>query len=485
MALCEVNYSKELRGVAMFIGRTSELRVLEEDFQSGQSNFCIVYGRRRIGKSTLLHRFTEGRAAFFFQAGRESKRRLMRRFGEELGVAARDPLAGKTRTDNWGEALLLLDRMLPALAGGGKAIVVLDEFQWMCRHSPELLTDLQRMWDNTWSKSGNLFLVLCGSSVSFMLGDVLSEKSPLFGRRTRSIHLQPFSFPEAALFLPARSVFEAAEIYMACGGVAKYLEVVAERASFRSAVGPLFLSREGYFFDEVTFALSEQLKGTQRYFSLLRCMSRGIGDMASLERATGIATGQIAYYLERLVLLGFVSRHMPVGALPTAKRVRYVLDDYYLRFYFTFVEPLKRAARRAGAGAPTLAFEKGWDQYAGRAFELLARDHAAAIVRTLGHAGEIQDVGTYWRRPTAAEPGVQIDLVVECADNTTLVCECKWSRTPCGADAVASVAGKVAHYPNPRNHTLKGVLVAAAGVKGNAARNAGVHVVTLEDLAAA
>jgi AAA+ ATPase superfamily predicted ATPase len=325
-------------------------------------------------------------------------------------------------------------------------------------------------------------LILCGSSVSFILGEVLSEKSPLFGRRTRSIHLQQFSLGETAHFFKGRNRFEIAEIYIACGGVPKYLEVMGTAPSFRAALKPLFFDPHGYFFEEVTFALSEQLKEKDRYFQLLRLMSQGIGEIAELERRTGIASGQVMYYLERLHLLGFVSRNTPIGSKNGGKRVVYTLTDYFLRFYFMFVFPFRSGIKRGETDAPLRLFNTKWDSYAGCAFERLAFDHAHLIVSKLGHGGSLLQAGAFWRKPTKRLAGVQIDLILVCEGNTTLVCECKWSRGKTGVAAAKELLEKVKIYPNPMNHTLKPVLVTAAGGTSEVASMKGISVVTLEDL---
>jgi len=155
-----------------------------------------------------IEQFVAERPCFFYLAGRETKRLQLNRFVKELGQSVDDPLTGRTRADTWDEALQLLDRSIPALAKrapSGKVVVVFDEFQWMCQGANELLSDLQRYWDTLWRKKGNLLLILCGSSISFMVGDVLSRKSPLFGRRTQSLALAPFRLTEAAEFFPRKN----------------------------------------------------------------------------------------------------------------------------------------------------------------------------------------------------------------------------------------------------------------------------------------
>jgi len=468
----------------MFIGREGELQVLREGLESPASELCVLYGRRRIGKTTLLEEFVKDQPAFFYVAGRESKSQQLKRFVRELGDAVGDPLTGRVRVSTWEEAFTLVDRSIEPFCerhGCKKAILILDEFQWMCNGAAELLSDLQRFWDKRWRDKGNVYLILCGSAISFMLGEVLSRKSPLFGRRTRSFDLRPFSAAEAQQLLSGKGRFEVAESYLAVGGVPKYLEVLKGHPSFRKAVAREGFSASGYFVDEVRFVLGEQLRETEHYFRLLRHLARGGMGVTELENATGIPSGQIMFYLERLQLLGFVTRHIPFGARTSSKKVRYRLDDYFLRFYFAFIDPNSERIRRSRRGISFDEITKaGWDRHAGLCFEQFVRDHAELVAGALGH--EFRDSGTYWQRPTKRKPGVQIDVVIGCTDGVTLICECKWSRNKAGLDAVEGVRKRSTLFPNSRGDTLKLVLVSAGGVSRDVRRQKDIGVVTLDEL---
>ena len=175
---------------------------------------------------------------------------------------------------------------------------------------------------------------------------MLSRKSPLFGRRTRSFALWPFEATEAEQMLRGKGRFEVAESYLAMSGIPKYLEILQAYPSFRQAMTREAFTASGYFVDEVSFVLSEQLRETEHYFQVLRQLAHGARGVTELELATGIASGQMMFYLERLQLLGFVSRHIPFGARSSSKTVRYRLDDYFLRFYFAFIDPHLEQIRR-------------------------------------------------------------------------------------------------------------------------------------------
>lgn len=194
---------------------------------------------------------------------------------------------------------------------------------------------------------------------------------------------------------------------------------------------------------------------------------------------SGFRLGMI--YLERLQLLGFITRHIPFGAHRSSKTVRYRLDDYFLRFYFTFIDPHLERIQRSRDGLAFNDVVRGdWDRHAGLCFEQFVREHADSVAAKLGH--ELRETGSYWQRPTKRKTGVQIDALVGCTDDVTLVCECKWSRNRIGSSAVNPLRERAALYPNRRGDTLRLVLVAANGVTKDVQRQADVNVVTLDDL---
>ena len=469
-----------------FIGRQKDLILFEEDYQSKRSELVILYGRRRIGKSTLLEKFAQGKSCFFFQAGKEKKQKQLKRFISEFSqVLGNPPLIAKLRLTEWNEALLMLEQNLEILMKtkrGTKAIIIFDEFQWMCEGAPELLSDLQRYWDKSWKKRGDLFLILCGSSMSFMVGEVLSKKSPLFGRRTRSIHLNSLELDDVQKFFPHRSPHEIFETYASVGGVPKYLEVLQASHSLHRGLVKEAFSKNGYFFKETGFVLGEQLKETEHYYQMLAELSKQPLELIELEKTTHIGSGQLFYYIEKIQRLGFVDRLAPFGSKKTTRKVRYQLKDYFLRFYFSFIAPCHRQLMRQQSHSSFQEIvENRWDSFMGRAFESVCYDHADFIARATGF-DQVKDIGTYWQKPTQRKKGVQIDLIIECDDHTLLLCECKWSRQPCGLEAIKELKNRVELFPNPKQQTIIPTLISASGFTQEVQKESSIKKVDLRAL---
>ncbi|MEK7675519.1 MAG: ATP-binding protein [Verrucomicrobiota bacterium] len=192
-----------------FLGRTRELKVLQEAWSSERSGFIPIYGRRRVGKSELIVQFMSGKRGLYFVGKRASGEAQLQEFLEAAARAVGDSLLAQARVTNWKSALELVGQRLP---GKGKFILALDEFQWIAEASPELPSVIQELWDRVWSRSGRVLLILCGSYIGFMEREVLGRRSPLFGRRTAQILLRPFSHLEAARFHPRLSTVDQARV---------------------------------------------------------------------------------------------------------------------------------------------------------------------------------------------------------------------------------------------------------------------------------
>jgi AAA+ ATPase superfamily predicted ATPase len=475
-----MNYNKNDMQARRFIGRAHELERLEEAFESERAQLWVIYGRRRVGKTSLIRQFVRGRPTFFFTGGRERARKQTQRFMGTLAELTGQPALERIPAPSWSEALGFLDQHLSKTSE--KTVVVFDEFQWMCRGASSVLSDLQRLWDHDWKDSRRVHLILCGSAVSFMVGEVLAQKSPLFGRRTGTIHLEPLDAGESRGFFPGRGIFEVAEALICLGGVPAYLELLQDAPSVRQGLDRLAFRRDGYLVDEIDHVFGEQLREKERYYQIAELLAERPASVTELSKATGLNKGQLDFYLQRLLALRFIDKHRPITAARTSRTVRHRLRDEYIRFYFTFVAPHLARIRLNRRGYHFDQLTAGrYEPFLGLGFERFVHRNLEALLQTIDARERVTRVGSYWHGKTARRPGVQIDLVVERDDGVTNIVECKWSRSRIGRSVVDELMQKCQLYPNPRKHTLEPVLVAANGAT-RGVRDAGIKTVTLKDL---
>jgi AAA+ ATPase superfamily predicted ATPase len=344
--------------------------------------------------------------------------------------------------DDWRRALLTIGERWQ---GPGKLVLALDEFQGMASASPELPSILQECWDRHWRESGRILLILCGSLVGFMEREVLGRKSPLFGRRTAQMHLRPFGHIEAAGFHPGWSREDQARAYFLCGGIPQYLLCFDDRRSVEQNIVRQMLDEFAPLFREPDFLLREELREVETYHGVLLAIASGVHVAAKIARTAGVAERGLHYYLRQLIQLGYVARRHPLdGRRPAPRRVRYVLEDPLLRFWFRFVFPNLSYVQSAG---PERAFRERMvpqlPAYYGQCFERLCREALPALYDQEG-VGVPFEVGEYW------DAAVQIDVVGLREDSWTDLGECRWGTVRSAPALARELDAKVAAFPNPR-----------------------------------
>ena len=432
---------------AQFVGRERERRVLEQAWASSVGAFVPVYGRRRIGKSTLLLHFLEKKRGLY-HVGKVAPAELqVRELLQTAAAVLEQPLLGQLATTTWKEAIEQVEQAWPK---NERMVLVLDEFQGTCSASPELPSVLQELWDRKWKKSGRVMLVLCGSFVGFMEREVLGKKSPLYGRRTAQIHLQPLDWYESTLLHPHWGLEQQTEAYFLCGGVPQYLLTFDPKKSVRTNIEATLLDEFAPLYREPEFLLREELREVEKYHAVLYAVANGHGTQRQIAQATGLPERSLHYWLEQLVQLGYVARRFPLSLGPKNRRkVRFVLEDPLLKFWFRFVFPHKSALAYLGP-VRTYAqhIKPELDAYFGGCFERLCRETLPTLLRSEDVAASLE-VGEYWN------DGVQIDVVGVRDDGWVELGECKWGSVHSVGALRKELERKVTAFPNAPGATLR------------------------------
>ena len=265
----------------MFLGRSKELALLEEEHAAARSSMVVLYGRRRVGKSELLLEFLRERRGLYFVGKQAPGALQLRELSREAARLLDEPLLANLPDDDWRGALR---EIVERGTLDGRMLLVLDELPWTAQAAPELPSVLQELWDRYWKKNGKLTLVLCGSYLGFMEREVLGSKSPLFGRRTAQIKLQPFSPVEAAGFHPSWSRADQARAYFLCGGIPLYLEMFESGRSVRQNVERALLTEFAPLFREPDFLLRTELRELDNYYAVLLALAAGTATLADLSK---------------------------------------------------------------------------------------------------------------------------------------------------------------------------------------------------------
>lgn len=421
----------------MFVNREEEFAFLDsvlERNRPGQGQFILLFGRRRIGKTSLLLRWTgQQDIPNTYWAAEKEPAVLQRRklYARLLAVrVGQAPIF-----DSWAE----LWEAAAAYLGDQRHILILDETPYASEADPAMLSALQHAWDH-YFKNSRLLLILCGSQVRVM-ETLQSQQSPLFGRLTGQWHLQPLPFSSLATFFPDWSAEERFTAYAMIGGVPAYLEWLDPALSLAENIRQIVLAPGYMFLAEPTFLLYDEVREPQSYLAVLNAIGAGHHTLDAISNACLISKSHLSSYLARLQALRFVERRLPATLTPAqqrrSNRGRYHLNDPYFRFYFRFLAP--HQDRLPFDPAPALGqLDKELRAFVGQtAFEELCRLWTFQQGK-MGHLPFApEQVGSHWSHR------VQVDVVaVNWQSRDILLGECKWGQKKVGRAVVKELIAR-------------------------------------------
>ncbi|HAK95936.1 MAG TPA: hypothetical protein DCM87_13325 [Planctomycetes bacterium] len=468
----------------MFVGRERELKVLEDAYGSAKSELVVIYGRRRIGKSSLVGQFLRGKESALAFEGIEGERTgaQIGHFTEALRSQTKDPLLDGAALRTWEHVFTYLtERAVADRSRKGKLVLFLDELPWMAAGRGRLVSLLKFYWDNHWKDRG-VMLILCGSVASFMVKDVLRSKA-LYGRITVQLLLKGLTPPEAcALFHGRRSAEEILKYLLVFGGVPKYLEEIRLNRSFAQNMNRLCFSVASPLTREVERVFYNQFREAKTYERIVVMLRDRMMTADDLRKRLGMVSGGgLTLYLSNLEQAEIIRSFVPFGRGERSKLRTYALADEYLHFYYRYIAPNRRAiAESESLRLFELLTEGSLDVWLGFAFERFCVKHAGRLAAIMGFGDQVLNAAPYYER---GDRGFQIDLLFHRADGVVTICEIKYHDRPIATHVIPEMERKCGLVHLPRGHTCERALVSLHG-PDEALRAAGYfhHYVTLDDL---
>jgi uncharacterized protein len=442
----------------MFVGREKERRSLRTIIEAKEPQIAVVYGRRRIGKTSLI-REAVGREGALFIEGLEAQG-TQAQIGSFLQQASRQLKRKLPECSSWQEALLTLDQAL----GKQRMVIVLDEFQWLANYRQELVSTLKMVWENYLSRAPGRTLILCGSIASFMTTKVV-KSSAFYGRTDLVVHLQGFQLKETARLLKRRGFQEVLDAQCFTGGVPKYLELLAGAPSVALGMDQLAFRPDGYFVEEYErIFVSHFGKNAeyQRLVSALAACPYGLNRRDLAAAAQIQEGGMLSQRLYDLEAAGFISSHSPFDKGAASRLIRYYLSDPWMSFYHGFMRSRLKQIREGSKRDlfVTIRQSGAFRSWMGRAFELVCLRHQSQLAQLIGFDAIDYEAGPWFRSPKNGLPGSQIDLAFDRADGVITLCEMKRQTASLGKAVITEVEQKVAAlraaYPR---RTVQPVLV--------------------------
>ena len=319
-----------------FIGRQSELTKLNEEY-ARDNGFVIIYGRRRVGKTTLIKEFLKNKTSFYFLATEELESQSMKRLAGVIARTTENPLLQRAVFSDWMD----LFRIVADYHSDEKKVLVIDEFPYLVKSNPAFPSILQHAWDELFS-GRNTMLILCGSLIGMMQKHALAYDSPLYGRRTSQMRLSQLPFPD--IYAAQKLSFErATEKYAVTGGIPKYLEFFENNKSLVEQIKETVLSKSGFLYEEPYFLLKSESLTAVNYFSIIKTIADGNHKLGKIAGALGQETSSLTPYLATLCDLGFIEKRTPITEKNPEKSRKglYVVSDNFIRFWFHYVYPFK------------------------------------------------------------------------------------------------------------------------------------------------
>ena len=417
-----------------FFGREKEKELLQNIYDSDRAELVAIYGRRRVGKTYLVREFFKNKGIYFEVTGNKgaSLKEQLRNFVYEFNSLFTEWKIEVIPKD-WGEAFHLLKEVLIKLAPDQRVVFFIDELPWIASPKSGFLRALGYLWNRHLSGMPNIKVILCGSAAAWMIRNVIQDKGGLHNRLSASIRLEPFSLSEVEDLLRAKGVrFDRKQLitlYMAVGGIPKYLDFIKPGKSVAQLINDLFFHPQGFLFQEFPKLYSSLFDHSERHtkiISALAAKKSGLLQSELFEIAGLKLGGTTTTILMELEECGFISGIPEYGKKRREKKWR-LIDEYSL-FYLQWVQEMRDTILRGGDADYWLKLQNSskFLSWAGYAFENICLKHVDKIKKALG-IGSVSTTETQWAS-RGNNIGAQIDLVIDRADHCINLCEIKFSN---------------------------------------------------------
>ncbi len=471
----------------MIIGREKEQRELLGLLEKEESQFCAVYGRRRVGKTYLIRETFNYQ--FCFQHTGVAKgtiRQQLTAFRNSLVTAGMKCAIPKT----WMDAFELLKELINH-APAGKKILFIDELPWMDTPKGNLVGALEHFW-NGWAtarREKDIVLIVCGSATSWISKKLLKDKGGLRGRLTSRIKLVPFTLRECELFAQSANLAfgrkDVLELYMILGGIPYYWSFLKKGFSVAQNIDQLFFSETAQLRDEFEALYSILFRRPENYLKVIECLSDGRKSGMTREDILAMSKlsdgGMFSTILLELEECGFIRRFVSTDTPET--NALYQLIDNYTLFYYLCIKKNAFSDEHYWSNTFTSASHNAWK---GHAFERVCLQHIPQMKAALGISGVQTNVCSWFARGTAQKHGAQIDLVIQRADGFSDICEIKHSIGVFTIDKgyADELQNKLVAYQqrSKDKRTIHLVMVTTEGVAHNSYYNMIQNEVTMDDL---
>ena len=424
----------------MFIGREKELDFLENKYAEKDGQLVVLYGRRRVGKTETLREFCKGKKHIFYSCTQSTDKVQLQKFSKRL--LQEDIPAKKyiTEFEDWEKAFLAL---LDLPYEDGKKLIVIDEFPYMCKGNKSIPSILQNVWDSA-IKNSNVMIILCGSAMSFIEKELLSEKNPLYGRATGIYKMNEMGFYDAIKFFPDYSDKEKLLAFSILGGIPHYLRQFNPEISLEENIKKNILTKGCVLYSEVDFLLHQELRETPIYNSIIEAIALGNTKLNDISQKSLVEdTSKTSVYLKNLIELGIIEREFSIDTKIKEKansnRGTYKLTDNFFKFWYAFgFTNFSQLEDGDVDGVYNYVIKPTLQEFASFSFEDVCKEFVRELQKENALPFRYTKMGRWLGKTTLRDVNskkglriaeTEIDLL-GIGDNQYLVGECKFKNSP-------------------------------------------------------
>lgn len=461
----------------MFYCRENELHTMNRRYDKNTFECIVIYGRRRIGKTALINEFCKNKPTVYFSALNASSQENLEALSKAIFLYKNPKAVSFPVFHSYEDALYEITLM----SKEQRLVFVIDEYPYLAKAEKSFSSRLQHIIDHVWQES-QLYLILCGSSMSFMENQVLGYESPLYGRRTAQFKIQALTYREIAIFRPSLSYADQALLYGITGGIPHYINKLEICENLDTALLDNFFNTSSYLFEEPENLLKQELREPAIYNSIISSIAGGASKANEIATKVRLDSNVCSKYIKVLLELGIIKKDTPIGE-KSGKKTIYTIEDNFFRFWYRFV-PGNMSIISSGRIKQiyAAAIKQQFSDYMGLIFEKMCREYLMRYAENLPIL--LRDIGQWWGTDPKERKEVQIDIVgTPVEGNTYIIGSCKYKNEKIGIDELelmrryASVFGqgnKYYYYIFAKNGFTSALLDAEALGE--------VTLLTLEDL---
>jgi len=438
-------------------GRRRDLDSMEEEYLRDGFAFTVVYGRRRVGKTSLISEFIKhgDKKAVHFIASENVDKVNRGRFSQTVFDAYPEhSYMGAFPT--WESAL----KHVVKEAAGERVVVVMDEYPYLAKSHPPISSELQICIDG-FLQDSNVFLILCGSSMSFMENRVLGYQSPLYGRRTSQHRIKPLDYYNSAEFFPRATYADRLLGYAVTGGIPHYLNVVSAYGNVRNGIDKAFFTTPGILYEEPHNLIKQELREPAMYNSIITAVANGATRLNEISGKTGQPDSIVGKYMKNLIDMLILERTPPVFSDSDRDRVYRIKDGMY-RFWYRFIPDAIELIEGGRERVFLETDESKVSDFMGPAFEEICKQYLTRLNVRGGLPFIFNEIGGWWGGNPYTKKETEVDIVAA-SKKDAILGECKWTNKKVDGGIYAGLMEKASVVPKLANRDVRYYLFSKSG----------------------